>query len=107
MENKNYANLIRAIFGNKSPFLDEDAINSNTELPDIVFDILNDLWDFDELEYIALDSIIAENKSEKEFSEYIKNHSEDIANLYIGKALRKMRHPQYSKKLQQYLILKK
>lgn len=107
MENKNYANLIRAIFGNKSPFLDEDAINSNTELPDIIFDILNDLWDFDELEYIALDSIIAENKSEKEFSEYIKNHSEDIANLYIGKALRKMRHPQYSKKLQQYLILKK
>ena len=107
MENKNYANLIRAIFGNKSPFLDEDAINSNTELPDIIFDILNDLWDFDELEYIALDSIIAEKKSEKEFSDYIKNHSEDIANLYIGKALRKMRHPQYSKKLQQYLILKK
>lgn len=40
MENKNYANLIRAIFGNKSPFLDEDAINSNTELPDIILTYL-------------------------------------------------------------------
>ncbi len=100
---KNYAELIRVIFGEKSIILDEESINKNEELASKVEELLEDCWDPFDMQYIAINDFILEGKSREDFAEYIKENAEDLANRYTGKALRKLRHPKQSGQLKQYI----
>ncbi len=100
---KNYAELIRVIFGEKSILLDEKSINNNEELASKVEELLDDCWDPFDMQYIAINDYILEGKSREDFAKYIKENAEDLANRYVGKALRKLRHPKQSGQLKQYI----
>lgn len=101
--NKNYAELIRVIFGEKSILLDEESINKNEELASKVEELLEECWDPFDMQYIAINDFVLEGKSEEDFAQYIKENAEDLANRYTGKALRKLRHPKQSGRLKQHI----
>ena len=106
MSNKNYANLIRRIFAENSVLLDEEAINKNEELSEVFFGILDELWENDDLERVAIDEIVAESKTKEDFSEYIKANADKLAVYYMEKSLRKLRHPEFSSQLKPFIAYK-
>lgn len=101
MNEKNYAKLVRQIFGPQ--ILSEDReLNQNQELADTVEQILTDAWASFELEHIAVDVILA-GKDKEAFAAYICEHADEIANGYTALALRHLKQPKQSKQLRPYI----
>ena len=107
---KDYAKFVCKLLGEKSIFIDYDAMNANEELGQVVEEMLEVLreneYDPLELHYVAVNDFLMEEKSQDEFAEYIRNHAEDLAKNCMSKALRKLRHPEYSRKLHDFLCYK-
>ena len=101
--NKNYANFIRLIFGEKSIDLDEETINKNEELAQKTEELLAECWSPQDMHYIAVNDFILEGKTKEEFAEYIRENADKLANYYTAKALRKLRHPKNSGQLKPYI----
>lgn len=103
MEEKNYAKLVRSIFGDPHLLRREKELNQNPELADAVDQVLEDTWDPFDMEYIAVNDFILEGKDRDAFAEYIRNHAEELARDYTSKALRKLRHPKLSGQLRPFV----
>ena len=107
---KDYAKLVCTIFGEKSILIDHDAMNADEELGQAVEEMLEELreneFDPRDLHYTAIVDFLMEGKSQDEFAEYIRNHAEDLAKNCMSKALRKLRHPKYSRQLHDFLRYK-
>ena len=105
--NQDYANLIRWIFGEKDPNLDEQAINSDKELAKKVHDILCDLSDENEgfsiLHFKAIDEFILESKTQKDFADYIRENADEIAKICMGQAIRPFRHPEVTSQIKPHI----
>lgn len=104
--NKNYANLIRLIFGEKSVCLDEKTINENKELSQKTEELLAECWSPFDMHYIAVNDFILEGKTKEDFAEYIKENADELAKHYTAKALRRLRHPKNSGQLKPYIKLR-
>lgn len=101
MENKNYANFVRHIFG--PGILNEDQeLNQNQELAHTVDQILEDAWAPRALEHIAID-VILEGKEKEDLAAYIREHADELATRYSALALRYLKHPRQSKQLRPYI----
>lgn len=107
---KDYAKLVCTIFGEKSILIDHDAMNADEELGQAVEEMLEELREneFDpmDLHYTAITDFLMEGKGQDEFAEYIRSQADELATAYIGKALRKLRHPKYSRQLHDFLRYK-
>ena len=107
---RDYAKFVCTLLGEKSILIDYDAMNADEELGQAVEDMLEELREneFDplELHYVAIADFLMEGKSQDEFAEYIRSQADELATAYIGKALRKLRHPKYSRQLHDFLRYK-
>ncbi len=102
---KDYAKLIRAIYGEKRIIPEEEqAYNNNPELAELIDEMLLESWGPCDLEYLAINDFLMEGKSHAEFVEYIRENAEDIAKRFEAIALRRLRHPKQSHRLRPYLI---
>ena len=107
---RDYAKFVCTLLGEKSIFIDHDAMNANEKLGQVVEDMHEELRENEddplELHYVAVTDFLMEGKSQDEFAEYIRNHAEDLAKNCMSKALRKLRHPKYSRQLHDFLRYK-
>ena len=107
MVNRDYAAFLRAIFGEKSILLDDDAMNSNPALAAAVeekmFEIIDEV---PALQYISINDFLLEGKSKEDFADYIREHADEIAANVQAKILRKLRHPKNSKAFREFLVYK-
>ena len=107
---KDYAKLVCTIFGEKNILIDHDAMNADEELGQAVEEMLEELreneFDPRDLHYTAITDFLMEGKRQEEFAEYIRSQADELATAYIGKALRKLRHPKYSRQLHDFLRYK-
>lgn len=101
--NKNYANFVRLIFGEKSILSDEESLNNNEELALKVEEVLSECWNPFDMHYIAINDFVLEGKTEENFAEYIKENADKLAKYYTSKALRKLRHPKCSGQFKPYI----
>ena len=102
MEGKNYANLVRQIFGPQ--VLSEDQeLNQNQELADAVDRLLENAWYSPEMEHRFVVDFLLEGKGKAEFEEYIREHADELATHYAALALRYLRHPKHSQQLCPYI----
>ena len=103
MENKNYAYLAHVIFGEKFEFANENEINSNEELANYVDETIVELFEPLGLEYMAINEFILEGKTAADFAKYVRENADVIALKYMSKALRKMRHPNVSRGIREFI----
>ena len=103
MENKNYAYLAHCIFGEKSEFANENELNSNGKFANYIDKTVIELFEPLELEYMSINEFVLEGKTASDFAEYIRENADTIAAQYMGKALRKMRHPSVSKEIREFV----
>ena len=96
---KNYARLFKGIFSDCEGMTERD-INENVELVETLQELIAELG---YLESMALEEFVVENKTLKDFADYIRNNADEIADLFMAKAYRCMRHPSRSRKLVKYL----
>ena len=101
---RDYAALLDALLADKQMvFANKESINANEEIGQVVEEMLEELreneYDPLELHYVALVDFLMEGKSQDEFTEYIRNHAEDLAKNCMSKALRKLRHPKYLRRV--------
>ncbi|MBE6789425.1 MAG: hypothetical protein E7539_07195 [Ruminococcaceae bacterium] len=107
MENKNYAALLRVIFGEKSMLVDDEAMNANPKLAEAVEDKMFELLEvLSPLQYISINDFLLEGKSREDFAQYIRDNADDIATQIQAKALRTMRHPKHSKAFREFMVYK-
>ena len=105
---KDYAALLYALLADKQMVLDnKETINANEEIGQVVEEMLEELreneYDPLELHYVALVDFLMEGKSQDEFTEYIRNHAEDLAKNCMNKALRKLCHPKYLRRIKELI----
>lgn len=106
MENKNYAYLAHLLFGEKREFANENELNSNERLANYIDETVEELFEPLELEYMSINEFVLEGKTTSDFAEYIRENADDLAARYMGKALKKMRHPSVSKEIRSYVEFK-
>ena len=104
MDQKNYAFLLRKIFGIRSLLLDDRAINACPELPAVIDEILDETWGPFDMEYIAVHQFLMQGKGEENYARWIRRNARWLARNKMGKALRRLRHPRSSRRLKRFLI---
>ena len=101
MKEKNYANLVRQIFGTRLLSEDRD-LNRNPALADAVEQIVKAAWGPLAPERVAVD-LMLEGKDKDELAAYIREHAGELANRYHAMALRYLRQPRQTKQLRPYI----
>ena len=101
MKKKNYAHLVRRIFG-PGILGDDREIAGNQALTDAVDRIIGETWANLALERVAVEMML-EGKGEEEFAAYIRANADGIAKGYTARALRHLRQPKQAGKLRPYI----
>ena len=102
---KDYARLIRIIYGERRIIPEEvEVYNNNPELAEIIDEMLLESWGPYDLEYLAINDFILEGKDHNDFVSYIKENAEDIAKHFEAMALRRLRHPKQSGRIRPVLL---
>lgn len=95
---KNYARIFNGIFVNAEE-TDNGQLNENAKFVETMQGLLESLyW----LEQEGFENFIAENKTLKDFADYIRENADAIADSTMAMAYRKMRHPSRSKDLREF-----
>ena len=105
MSQKNYANLVRIIFGEKAVLSDDESLNANKQLAETVEQVMNESFAPSSMEALAINNFILEGKNSDDFVRYVQDNAEALARQYMAKAIRKLRHPRQSRQLRPFVEL--
>lgn len=101
MDEKQYANLLRQIFGTRI-LNDDRELNQNPSLAGAVERIIKAVWAPSALEHVAVD-LMLEGKDQADLAAYIREHAEELAARYHALTLRYLRQPRQTRQLRPYM----
>ena len=97
--------LLRKIFGEKAleNVANAEKLDNNKELDTLLNDLILDMSEVEGELYYEVGKRLAEEDSHALIAAYLKENAEEIAVRLEAKALRRLRHPEFSRELKPYL----